>query len=117
MIICCYDRKALNQYGSGHISPIGAYDNNTDSVLIMDVARFKYPPHWISLSILFDAMNQIDPDTNKSRGYVILTKNTNFVCNKNNTCEWSDCCDSITNNDSSSNRNDKTDDNNDNHIK
>jgi glutathione gamma-glutamylcysteinyltransferase len=29
----------------------------------MDVARFKYPPHWVPLTMLFDAMKPIDTDT------------------------------------------------------
>lgn len=41
IVIASYDRKVLNQTGSGHFSPIGAYDKQTDSVLILDVARFK----------------------------------------------------------------------------
>ena len=32
------------------------YHEETDSVLIMDVARFKYPPHWVPLMDLADAM-------------------------------------------------------------
>jgi glutathione gamma-glutamylcysteinyltransferase len=43
-------------------------------VLLLDAARFKYPPHWISLSLLFSAMKPIDPQTNKSRGYFIMGK-------------------------------------------
>lgn len=43
-------RAKLGQSGSGHFSPIGAFDRDTDMVLIMDVARFKYPPHWVSSS-------------------------------------------------------------------
>jgi hypothetical protein len=25
-------------------------------VLILDVARFKYPPHWVPLEVLYEAM-------------------------------------------------------------
>jgi len=59
---CCsylavnYDRGRLGQTGTGHFSPIAGYDEETDSVLIMDVARFKYPPHWVSLPLLHSAM-------------------------------------------------------------
>lgn len=41
IIAVCYDRSALSQTGSGHFSPIAAYDEDTDSALILDVARFK----------------------------------------------------------------------------
>jgi glutathione gamma-glutamylcysteinyltransferase len=35
---------------------VRGYDEETDSILIMDVARFKYPPHWVPLTDLTDAM-------------------------------------------------------------
>merc|ERR1712048_55132 len=40
----------------GHHSPVGAYDEQTDQVLVMDVARYKYPPVWHPLERLFRAM-------------------------------------------------------------
>jgi hypothetical protein len=39
-----------------HISPIGAYDDRTDRVLIMDVDREWYVPYWSPVSKLLDAM-------------------------------------------------------------
>ena len=39
-----------------------------DLVLILDTARFKYPPHWVPLPLLFEAMAPPDPDTGKPRG-------------------------------------------------
>jgi hypothetical protein len=36
----------------------------------MDVARFKYPPHWVSLRSLWRAMRPPDPETQRPRGYV-----------------------------------------------
>jgi hypothetical protein len=56
-----YSRVALNQTGDGHLSPLGGYDAQTDSVLIFDVARFKYPPYWITIEQLHNAMLLIDP--------------------------------------------------------
>lgn len=41
-------------------------------VLVMDVARFKYPPHWLPVPAFFEAMQLVDPDTNYSRGYLLL---------------------------------------------
>jgi len=50
----------------------------------MDVARFKYPPHWVPLSTVFDSMKPNDPVTNRSRGYVILKnknlQNASYLC-------------------------------------
>ena len=48
VVIASYDRAGLDQTGSGHFSPIGGYHAARDLVLILDVARFKYPPHWFS---------------------------------------------------------------------
>ena len=47
LMIVSYSRKALDQMGEGHFSPNGGYEAQTDSVLLLDVARFKYPPHWL----------------------------------------------------------------------
>jgi Phytochelatin synthase len=73
VLIASYDRRVLQQTGSGHFSPIAAYDQESDSVLIMDTARFKYGAHWVHLPLLFDAMQSIDPNTGRSRGHVTLT--------------------------------------------
>lgn len=43
-------------------------------VLIMDVARYKYPPHWVELPILYKAINSIDSSTGEYRGYLKCTK-------------------------------------------
>lgn len=73
VIIASYFRGKLNQTGTGHFSPVGGYHPERDLVLIMDVARFKYPPHWVPLHDLFEAMKDVDPDTNLSRGYLVLS--------------------------------------------
>ncbi len=73
-VIVNYYRKALGQAPGGHISPLAAYDEKADRFLIMDVARYKYPPVWVTTSDLFDAMNTPDPDNDsKTRGYVLIT--------------------------------------------
>ena len=38
------------------------------------VARFKYPPHWLPLGALWEAMVPIDPATGLSRGYAALSR-------------------------------------------
>jgi hypothetical protein len=40
--------------------------------LILDVARFKYPPHWVPLRLLWDAMNMTDDSTGLLRGSLLL---------------------------------------------
>ena len=73
LLAVSYDRSVLNQTGTGHFSPIGAYDPESDHVLILDVARFKYPPHWTPLESLFQSMQTLDRSTSKSRGYAVLS--------------------------------------------
>jgi Phytochelatin synthase len=74
-VIVNYLRKAIGQEKGGHISPLGAYDADTDRVLILDVSRYKYPPVWVTTSELFKAMNTTDADNeNRTRGYVLVRK-------------------------------------------
>ena len=72
-LIVSYTRQVIGQTGTGHFSPIGAYDEASDHVLVLDTARFKYGPHWVPLQLMFDALLPIDKDTGKSRGYAILS--------------------------------------------
>ena len=74
-IIVNFDRKALDQIGGGHFSPLGAYDSKSDSVLILDVAKYKYPPSWVKTSDLFNAIQGIDSTSGKSRGLAQITIN------------------------------------------
>jgi len=72
VLVASYDRAALEQTGSGHFSPVGGYHAARDLVLILDVARFKYPPHWVETDRLFRAMQSIDGATGRARGYMML---------------------------------------------
>jgi len=71
-LVSSYARSALGQTGDGHFSPIAAYHKTNDEVLILDVARFKYSPHWVKLAELYDAMTKIDQTTNLSRGWFLI---------------------------------------------
>ena len=74
-VIVNYLRKAIGQEKGGHISPLAAYDAETDRFLILDVSRYKYPPVWVTASQLFAAMNTTDSDNeNKTRGFVLVKK-------------------------------------------
>ncbi len=73
-LVINYTRQAIDQDGGGHISPVAAYDEDNDKVLILDVAKYKYPPVWITTSELHDAMSGIDTDSNLSRGIVVVSK-------------------------------------------
>jgi hypothetical protein len=73
-VVAAYAREALGQTGVGHYSPIGGYHKEQDMVLLLDVARFKYPPHWVSVKDLHKAMMRIDDATGLPRGYVTINK-------------------------------------------
>ena len=75
-LVVNFDRQVLGQLGRGHFSPVAAYDSATDSVLILDVAKFKYPPFWVTVADLLRAMNTIDSDSGKSRGLIRVTAKT-----------------------------------------
>ncbi len=73
-MIVSFSRPSLGQTGVGHFSPIGAYNSARSLVLILDVARFKYPPYWVDARLLWDAMAPIDGDTGHPRGYILLQR-------------------------------------------
>lgn len=72
-IVVNFSRTVLGQTGDGHFSPIGGYHKEKDLVLIMDVARFKYPPFWVPLEHLWASMAAEDKTTRNPRGYFILS--------------------------------------------
>lgn len=72
LVIVSYSRKLLYQTGDGHFSPIAGYNASSDSVLILDTARFKYPPHWVPIEQLYKAMQPIDPASGTSRGWIVV---------------------------------------------
>ncbi|MEM8981723.1 MAG: phytochelatin synthase family protein [Pseudomonadota bacterium] len=65
-----YQRKDLDQIGSGHISPIAAYNASSDQVLVLDTASHKYPYTWIPLELLYNALHDIDSASEKPRGII-----------------------------------------------
>jgi Phytochelatin synthase len=75
-IIINYLRKAIGQETGGHISPLAAYNEATDRFLILDVSRYKYPPIWVKAADLWKAMNTTDTSVNKTRGFVVISKNS-----------------------------------------
>ncbi|GAU48425.1 hypothetical protein TSUD_405550 [Trifolium subterraneum] len=85
-VIASYHRKALKQTGAGHYSPIGGYHAGKDMVLVLDVARFKYPPYWVPLTHLWEGMSYINEFTGKSRGSIAanpVALGSSFEQNKN----------------------------------
>ncbi|CAN1270331.1 Glutathione gamma-glutamylcysteinyltransferase 1 [Linum perenne] len=73
-VISSYHRGVFEQTGTGHFSPIGGYHAGKDMALILDVARFKYPPHWVPLRLLWEAMDKVDITTGHRRGFILLSR-------------------------------------------
>lgn len=73
-IIANYHRPVIQGVYGGHFSPIAAYDQNTDSVLILDVYRHQFTGTWVKLSIFFKALHPVDSDSGLSRGLLLIQK-------------------------------------------
>jgi hypothetical protein len=65
-----YLRPALGQKGGGHISPLGAYDKDSDSFLILDVNPNVQKWVWAPATALVKAMRT--KDVAENRGYLIV---------------------------------------------
>jgi len=61
-VLINYDRGGISQgnMGHGHFSPIGAYNHKLDAFLVMDVAKYKYPPVWVPTANLFSGIGSLD---------------------------------------------------------
>jgi len=73
VVLVNYYRPAVAQQGGGHISPLGAYAEAADAFLLLDVARYRLPPVWIEASSLWKAMQAVDSESGRTRGFVIVT--------------------------------------------
>ncbi|XP_024966308.1 glutathione gamma-glutamylcysteinyltransferase 1-like isoform X2 [Cynara cardunculus var. scolymus] len=73
-VISSYNRATFKQTGTGHFSPIGGYHAGRDMALILDVARFKYPPHWVPLKLLWEAMDTLDDANGFRRGFMLISR-------------------------------------------
>ena len=73
-MVVSFARSALGQTGIGHFSPVAAVARyaGQDYMLVLDVAKFKYPPYWVSLRNMHAALEPKDSATGKSRGYFIM---------------------------------------------
>ena len=71
-VLVNYARKSLGQPGGGHISPLGAYDEGSDSFLIMDVNPNRAPWVWVASDDLIAAMRTFD--TVENRGYLLVSE-------------------------------------------
>lgn len=63
--------RAIGTTTGGHISPLSAYDEDTGSLLIFDVAGHKNPWYWVPIRNLYLAMQT--RDGNNFRGWLIVS--------------------------------------------
>jgi len=74
-LVVSFDRRKISQTGSGHFSPIAGYHPGEDRLLVLDTARFKYPPFWVRTEMMWEAMRaQVEPEWPISRGWMLIRK-------------------------------------------
>jgi hypothetical protein len=69
-VIVNYRREALSQRGGGHISPLGAFDAESDSFLVLDVNPASAGWVWVPTATLVKGMRT--RDTVENRGYILV---------------------------------------------
>lgn len=73
-VLLNFRRVEIGETGGGHWSPLAAYDAASDSALLLDVARYKYPAVWVPVTQLYAAAQAVDSVSGLSRGLVIVGK-------------------------------------------
>mmetsp|Transcript_22625 Transcript_22625/g.72809 ORF Transcript_22625/g.72809 Transcript_22625/m.72809 type:complete len:247 (-) Transcript_22625:44-784(-) len=72
-VLVNFERTDLDsEAGGGHFSPVVAIDTDDDLVLMLDVARYKYPPMWFKLEDLWKATLRLDSSSGEPRGFLIV---------------------------------------------
>jgi hypothetical protein len=69
-VIVGFLRRAAGEKGGGHISPLGAYDAQSDSFLLLDVNPTAAGWVWMPTATLVAGMRTFD--TVENRGYVLI---------------------------------------------
>ena len=84
-LMCNLGRKALNQTGDGHFTPITAFHLKSNNALLLDSARFKYNSRWYDIYDIYNSLKTKDSVANKYRGFLLINKSeeNNFVGKKN----------------------------------
>jgi hypothetical protein len=70
-IITNFDGKVLNHKTGGHLSPIAAYDEASDSLLVLDVALHKNQWFWVDVTEFYKSMNTKDGEN--YRGFLVVS--------------------------------------------
>ncbi len=69
-VIVNYRRSDVGQTGGAHISPLGAFDAESDSVLVLDVNPASAGWVWMPVASLIRGMRTFD--TVENRGYILV---------------------------------------------
>ncbi|QQC65727.1 phytochelatin synthase family protein [Paraburkholderia ginsengisoli] len=72
-----FRRVEIGETGGGHWSPLAAYGAASDSALLLDVARYKYPAVWVPVAQLYAGAQAVDNVSHLSRGLVIVSRRAN----------------------------------------
>lgn len=72
-MIVNYNLNVMSALNGGHFSPVGAYDQASDSVLIIETWNAFAPWEWIKVYDLYKSMNT--QDGNSYRGYIMINAN------------------------------------------
>lgn len=73
-IIVNYNLNVMSALNGGHFSPLAAYDEGSDSVLILDTWNAFAPWTWVKVYDLYKSMNTTDGDN--YRGYILVSANS-----------------------------------------
>jgi hypothetical protein len=68
-----FQRGPIFGWGGGHHSPLGGYLADTDEVLVLDVNP-SVRPFLIRTELLWKAMREVDAETGKPRGLIIVER-------------------------------------------
>ncbi len=71
-IIANFDGQVLGNQSRGHFSPLAAYDEISDRVLVLDVGLYLNQWFWVPVTELTKAMNT--KDSEQFRGYLVVSK-------------------------------------------
>ena len=73
-MIVNYLREFSNGDTKNHFSPVAAYNQARDHVLIMDVSQNQFTPHWESIDSLYAKMKKIEMGKKRGRGFSVISK-------------------------------------------
>ena len=71
-LVINFDGSVLTNKTKGHMSLISAYQQDSDEVLVLDVALHKNQWQWVAVADIVSAMNTLDGA--KYRGYIVVQK-------------------------------------------